>query len=51
MAGDKPTDIDFDFAPKLRHARTLLLHFMDFIIPTELTSVLQYIDVSENTSL
>ncbi|XP_024521306.1 probable glutathione S-transferase DHAR2, chloroplastic [Selaginella moellendorffii] len=42
IAGKNPTDSDFALAPKLRHARMALEHFMDFVFPSNLQHVAKY---------
>ncbi|MCO5563715.1 hypothetical protein L7F22_017362 [Adiantum nelumboides] len=48
MSGSHATDADCDVFPKIRHARTALLHFMDFEIPMEYSSVHTYIELMSN---
>lgn len=48
IAGKRPTDSDFALAPKLRHARVALAHFMDFPFPQELSALQNYMNRMES---
>nr|AGC13143.1 DHAR class glutathione S-transferase [Pinus tabuliformis] len=48
IAGERPTDSDFALAPKLRHARVALAHFMDFQFPQELGALQNYMNRMES---
>ncbi|KAH7404285.1 hypothetical protein KP509_15G019400 [Ceratopteris richardii] len=48
IAGKEPTDADFALAPKLRHARVALEHYMAFVIPQEFAALHKYIELMES---
>ncbi|MCO5557123.1 hypothetical protein L7F22_010679 [Adiantum nelumboides] len=48
IAGKEPTDSDFALAPKLRHARVALSHYVSFNIPEEYAAVHKYIEMMES---